>query len=128
MTTDSGRSIRRTTIVALAAALAIGGAVTAIPHSTPAFAAAGVEDEGAACAVPTLPDAGSLPTNAKLPDPFKKLDGTRITTTAGNGPVPLGRLTEAENEALRPWLATFTVMFVPETVPLTLCGLPGFSP
>src|SRR5262249_23655417 len=33
-------------------------------------------DEGANCPV-TLP--GSLTANAKLPDPFKKLDGTRIT-------------------------------------------------
>jgi hypothetical protein len=82
VTTDSGRSIRRTTIVALAAALVFGGAVSAIPHSTPAFAAAAVEDEGAGCSVPALPDAGSLPTNAKLPDPFKKLDGSRITNTA----------------------------------------------
>src|SRR5689334_24176453 len=76
----------RSTVVALAAAaLAVGGAVTAIPHATSVQAAAlaaGVEDEGAGCAVPALPDAGSLPTNAKLPDPFKRLDGTRITTTA----------------------------------------------
>ncbi len=37
---------------------------------------AGSEDEGANCAV-SLP--GSVPSNAKLPDPFTKLDGTRIT-------------------------------------------------
>jgi hypothetical protein len=37
-----------------------------------------VEDEGADCQVATLPDAAGLPTVAKLPDPFEKLDGTRI--------------------------------------------------
>lgn len=40
------------------------------------------EDEGANCQVAALPDAGALPTVAKLPDPFKKLDGTRITSKA----------------------------------------------
>ncbi|MCY1141661.1 cellulose binding domain-containing protein [Actinoplanes sp. Pm04-4] len=64
----------RSPIVVLATALTIGAAATAVP----AFAAP--ENEGAACAVPTLPDAGALPANAKLPDPFKKLDGTRITS------------------------------------------------
>ncbi|MGK5679745.1 glucuronyl esterase domain-containing protein [Actinoplanes sp. URMC 104] len=68
----------RTAIVVLTAALTAGAAMTAIP----AFAAPGVEDEGAACAVPALPDSGSLPTDARLPDPFRKLDGTRITTRA----------------------------------------------
>ncbi|WP_331716448.1 glucuronyl esterase domain-containing protein [Micromonospora coriariae] len=41
-----------------------------------------MEDEGADCAVSGLPDLGSLPTNAKLPDPFKKLNGTTIATKA----------------------------------------------
>ena len=78
----------RSTVVALAAAaLTVGGAVIAVPHlavaqDVPRTAAAGVEDEGAGCAVPPLPDTGSLPANAKLPDPFKRLDGTRITSTA----------------------------------------------
>lgn len=40
------------------------------------------EDEGTDCAVASLPDAGSLPAVAKLPDPFKKLDGTRMSTKA----------------------------------------------
>src|SRR3954452_1882868 len=96
----SGRRapMMRSTIAALAAAaLAAGGAVTAIPHvgssslgaaGSSSLAAVGssslaaVEDEGSGCSVPPLPDAGSLPTNAKLPDPFKKLDGTRIASTA----------------------------------------------
>jgi hypothetical protein len=29
-----------------------------------------------------LPDSGSLPSNAKFPDPFKKLDGSRVTSKA----------------------------------------------
>ena len=41
-----------------------------------------VEDEGADCTVPALPDAASLPTVARLPDPFTKLDGTRISAKA----------------------------------------------
>jgi hypothetical protein len=73
----------RTTVVALAAAVTAGAAVTVVPALTvPAQAAVGVEDEGAGCAVPSLPDAGSLPTNTKLPDPFRKIDGTRITSVA----------------------------------------------
>jgi hypothetical protein len=86
VTTDSGRFTIRSTIVALAvAALAVAGAATLVPRAAPAdaaVAAAGVEDEGANCAVPALPDAGALPTEAKLPDPFKRLDGTRIATVA----------------------------------------------
>ena len=56
----------RKPIVALAvAALAAAGAVTAATGSSGAAAApfaAGVEDEGANCAVPTLPDQGALTT------------------------------------------------------------------
>lgn len=61
----------------VAALLSVAGAVTVA--SPEAVAAAGVENEGADCAVPGLPDAGSLPANARLPDPFRKLDGTRIS-------------------------------------------------
>jgi hypothetical protein len=50
------------------------------------------------------------------------------TTTAGNGPVPLGSCTPAEKLALRPLFVTFTVMPVLDTVPVTLCGFAGFSP
>ena len=79
MTTDSGRSKIRATLIALV----LAAAAAAVPHITGAEAAlaAAVEDEGASCSVPTLPDAGSLPANTKLPDPFQKLDGTRIATT-----------------------------------------------
>ncbi len=50
------------------------------------------------------------------------------TTTAGNGPVPLGSWTLAEKLALRPLCDTFTVMLVLETVPVTLAGFAGLSP
>lgn len=40
------------------------------------------EDDGADCPVSALPEAGALTSIAKLPDPFKKLDGSRITTKA----------------------------------------------
>ena len=50
------------------------------------------------------------------------------TTTAGNGPVPLGSWTLAEKLELLPLCVTFTVMLVLETVPVTLAGLAGFSP
>jgi hypothetical protein len=77
-----GRSKIRSTVVVLAvAALAVAGAVTVATSSLGAAAlvAIGVEDEGADCAV-SLP--GSLTANAKLPDPFKRLNGTRISTTS----------------------------------------------
>ncbi|HKT02583.1 MAG TPA: cellulose-binding domain-containing protein [Rugosimonospora sp.] len=65
-------------VVMLAAtALAVTGAVTVVVAAEAAAPPpVGVEDEGANCAV-TLPSA--LTANAKLPDPFLKLDGTRIT-------------------------------------------------
>jgi hypothetical protein len=40
------------------------------------------EDDGTDCTIGTLPAVGSLPAIAKLPDPFTKLDGTRMTTKA----------------------------------------------
>ncbi|WP_245641991.1 glucuronyl esterase domain-containing protein [Nonomuraea candida] len=80
MITSWTRPKIRTRVVALAMAATLGaaGTVTLTPAG-PAVAAAGVENEGADCAVPGLPDAGSLPTAARLPDPFRKLDGTRIS-------------------------------------------------
>ncbi|MEU6714836.1 fibronectin type III domain-containing protein [Nonomuraea sp. NPDC046802] len=79
MITSLARSKIRSRVVALAmaATLSVAGVMTGA--TTQAAAAAGVENEGADCAVPGLPDAGSLPTNARLPDPFRKLDGTRIS-------------------------------------------------
>lgn len=81
----SGRSKHRSLVVLAVVALAAAAAVTDVPRATPAHAApfaAAVENEGAGCAVPSLPDAGSLPTTARLPDPFKRLDGTRIASRA----------------------------------------------
>ena len=71
--------LRRSVLVPLAvAALAIAAGVT-LPRATPAevtLTAAGVEDDGADCPV-TLP--GSLTANSRLPDPFTKLNGSRLT-------------------------------------------------
>jgi Glucuronyl esterase, fungi/Cellulose binding domain len=75
----SGRAkIRAAVLMVAVMALAIAGVVTVVARAAPAEAAvaAGPEDDGADCPV-TLP--GSLPANAKLPDPFKKINGTRIT-------------------------------------------------
>lgn len=77
-------------VVALAiTALTVAGSVTVVARTPTAeaavdslVAAASVEDEGADCAVSGLPDLGSLPTNAKLPEPFRKLNGTTISTKA----------------------------------------------
>ena len=38
-----------------------------------------VENTGVDCVVPELADPSALPSNSKLPDPFTKLDGTRMT-------------------------------------------------
>ncbi|GAB3980007.1 hypothetical protein GCM10029978_076920 [Actinoallomurus acanthiterrae] len=81
MIISSGRSgIRSVIVMSAMAALAIAGAATAPVRA----AATGrlavtvpVEDEGADCPV-SLP--GSFPANSKLPDPFTKLNGTRIST------------------------------------------------
>src|SRR4051812_39255936 len=74
---------RRTMALAVAGALVLTGAAFVLTRTAAAQAAApppvSVEDEGANCPV-TLP--GPLPSNAKLPDPFKRLDGSRIATTS----------------------------------------------
>ncbi|MBT8228478.1 MAG: cellulose-binding protein [Dactylosporangium sp.] len=79
--TGSGRSLLRRSMVVLSlAALTVAGSVmvnTAAGAAVPL--AAGVEDDGADCAV-TLPS--STPSNAMLPDPFTKINGTRVTTKA----------------------------------------------
>jgi len=66
---------RSAVVVLAAAALAVGGAIALVGRSTPANAAT-VEDEGADCAV-SVP--GSTPANSRLPDPFRRINGTRIT-------------------------------------------------
>jgi hypothetical protein len=50
--------------------------------ATSASLASSSEDDGASCTVAALPSATGLPSIALLPDPFKKLDGTEMTTKA----------------------------------------------
>jgi Cellulose binding domain len=64
--------LRWTIVMVAATALAIAGVV--VFQSRPAAAAP--EDDGAGCQV-SLP--GTLPSNSRLPDPFQRLNGTRIT-------------------------------------------------
>ncbi len=52
--------------------------VTPPPVTPPAF----VENSGANCPLPQFPPAGNLPAIGSLPDPFTKIDGTRVTTRA----------------------------------------------
>jgi hypothetical protein len=65
------------------AALVAGGAEAMVARSAsspiPAAASVGVEDDGAGCAV-TLPS--TLTSNSLLPDPFTRLNGTRITSVS----------------------------------------------
>jgi hypothetical protein len=80
-----GRSEIRSSLVVLACvAIAVAGVVSVVAGSTTAEAATAstVENEGANCAVPPMPSEGSLPTNARLPDPFRRMDGSRITATS----------------------------------------------
>lgn len=66
----------------------VGGATTGDGGATTGTTGSGTtgpgnwgleEDPGAACTVPEMPSVDSLTANAKLPDPFMKMDGTRIT-------------------------------------------------
>ncbi|MER5265344.1 cellulose-binding protein, partial [Actinosynnema sp. NPDC002837] len=86
MIISSGRLRVRAAVLMLAiATLALAGTLTAVARSTTATAAAsgdvvalaGVEDEGADCPV-SLP--GSYPSTSRLPDPFTKVDGRRISS------------------------------------------------
>ncbi|GAB3425677.1 glucuronyl esterase domain-containing protein [Flindersiella endophytica] len=79
MSISTAHSRLRTFIVLFTTlALAIAGAIAVVAASQqPALAA--VEDDGADCQV-ALP--GTLPSNSRLPDPFRRLNGTRITTKA----------------------------------------------
>ncbi|MET0792205.1 MAG: cellulose-binding protein [Polyangiaceae bacterium] len=64
---------------------ASGGSVAVAGASVGGGAGVGsvaVENQSADCAVAALPEASALPTIAKLPDPFKKLDGTRVSSKA----------------------------------------------
>src|SRR5215469_7040554 len=74
-----GRSAIRSTVVILALfALVVAGVVTGIAKGARA-AGTGVEDNGAGCQV-SLP--GSLTANSMLPDPFTRLNGTRISSVS----------------------------------------------
>ncbi|HZM74460.1 MAG TPA: cellulose-binding domain-containing protein [Candidatus Limnocylindrales bacterium] len=84
MTISSSRSkIRLTVAVLSVAAVAVTAAVTVLTRPTTAeaagdvVAAALVEDEGADCPVPGTV---SLTANSRLPDPFRRVNGTRITS------------------------------------------------
>jgi chitodextrinase len=59
--------------------VAVTLSITGMPAAASAAVAAD-ENEGADCVVTGLPGEGSLPTDSRLPDPFTKLNGTRITT------------------------------------------------
>lgn len=85
MIISSSRSKIRLTVVALTvSAVAVTGAVTVLTRPTNAAAAgdvgiAAVEDDGANCPVPGNV---SLTANSRLPDPFRRVNGTRITGKA----------------------------------------------
>ncbi|MCA2219287.1 hypothetical protein LDL48_41535, partial [Wangella sp. NEAU-J3] len=84
VSTYVGRSKLRVAVVAAVSVsvLAVGAVATFGPRSASAraavVAAAGVEDEGAGCVVP---EPGGAVSNARLPDPFLRMNGTRITST-----------------------------------------------
>lgn len=84
--TRPGRSKNRSAVVVLAlVALVAAAALADVPRAATAHAApfaSAVENEGSGCTVPTLPEAGALRANAQLPDPFARLDGSRIATRA----------------------------------------------
>lgn len=69
-----GRRHRRRIWVGVSLLAVAGLAATAL--ATPAGAASVGEDDGAGCPVPAP---GPLTANAKLPDPFRRIDGTRVT-------------------------------------------------
>jgi hypothetical protein len=53
--------------------------VTLTPTDTPTDAPTSAPTSAPACVVPAMPAFSSLQSNAKLPDPFKFMDGTRMT-------------------------------------------------
>jgi hypothetical protein len=75
-------------MIALAAGALWGAACRSTGSTAQRFAsgagavAASVENTGADCVVPALPEASRLPKLEKLPDPFQKLDGTRLTKSS----------------------------------------------
>lgn len=82
--TDGSLSIRlnRITDNATLAGLAVysfDGELEEPPVAPPPTGVATAENTGADCPAPTLPEANALSQVAKLPDPFRKVNGTRIT-------------------------------------------------
>lgn len=61
-----------------AGTLGSSAASTSGKDGVPAYAAS-VENTGSDCVVPPLPEPGQLPKQDTLPDPFRKLDGVRIS-------------------------------------------------
>lgn len=56
-----------------------GGTSAAVDPGVTVTPVGTVENRGVDCVVPALPDGNSLPNTTTLPDPFTKLDGTRMT-------------------------------------------------
>ncbi len=83
---SGGPRIRSALVMLTVAALLAAGAQTVAAHSVsaaqataPAALTSTVEDDGADCPV-SLP--GGLTSNAKLPDPFTRINGSRISTVS----------------------------------------------
>jgi hypothetical protein len=55
------------------------GGTAQVDPGVPPAALGTVENRGAACEVPALPNGNTLPDTTTLPDPFTKLDGARIS-------------------------------------------------
>jgi hypothetical protein len=83
----TGRSSANTTSAGAAAGMAGNGAAgqgVGMPTAGTGAVApmSSRENDLGDCSVAALPDSNTLPAIAKLPDPFKQLDGTRISTKA----------------------------------------------
>lgn len=63
----------------VAGASGSGAAGASAPGTVPSSSGKSTENDLGDCAVAMLPAAGALPAIAKLPDPFEKLDGTRVS-------------------------------------------------
>lgn len=72
-----------------------------------------VENPSADCEVGPLPSVGSLTASAKLPDPFKKMDGTRITNKSE---------WRCRREEIRKQALEFTYVEKPETPASAVSG------
>jgi len=66
--------------VAEGGAGAVGGAQAGAPAGGAGPGPLAVENQSSDCVVSALPEPGALPSIPKLPDPFVKVDGTRVAT------------------------------------------------